>query len=704
MISGAPLTQRLMSTFLVELEEHVRAIERDVLALERGEGNAAQIHTSLFRSAHSLKGAARVVGLDAIETVCHRFEEIVQGLRDGRRKADAALFQLLLCVADALSATGRLLGEQRENPGQPLLPLLSKLAAASEAPPTANEIGEEPSQLATMAMPAAKPQDATLRVAAGKLDALLAQDGELLVARRRASSHNQMLERLLRRARDAQREGRANAGLREIVRELQGVTTEMAEDARSLDQAAEKLSEEIRQVRMLPFSQACEGLDRVVRDLTAGGDKDVSLVITGGEIGVDRSILEGLRDPLLHLVRNAVDHGIEPKHVRKDAGKHATGRVLVSASLSGPQIIVKVRDDGRGIDTGAVNAQALKRGFTTSKAPGHEHDVIFEPGFTTQTSVSRISGRGVGLDVVKSQIEEMRGAISVGNEPGRGVEFTIVLPLTLTSIRGLLIGCSGQIFALDSTMVRGLRRVPQENVRFVEGRSVLVGEGDPLPLAPLSGLLGLPPALPRDDEPMQVVLLGAGSAEAAIAVDLLYDEDDLTVRNLGHRFGRLPNISGGTILPDGRVALILHASDLIEGALEGKTVSRVAAAKPAPQTRKRLVIAEDSMTTRTLIKAILENAGYEVDAAADGVQAWRMVERKGADLVVADVEMPEMDGFELTRTIRSSVEHGDIPVILLTALETDRDKAHGLSVGANAYLLKSAFDQRELLAAIREMV
>jgi two-component system chemotaxis sensor kinase CheA len=241
-------------------------------------------------------------------------------------------------------------------------------------------------------------------------------------------------------------------------------------------------------------------------------------------------------------------------------------------------------------------------------------------------------------------------------------------------------------------------------VRFVEGRSVLVGEGDPLPLAPLSGLLGLPPALPRDDEPMQVVLLGAGSAEAAIAVDLLYDEDDLTVRNLGHRFGRLPNISGGTILPDGRVALILHASDLIEGALEGKTVSRVAAAKPAPQTRKRLVIAEDSMTTRTLIKAILENAGYEVDAAADGVQAWRMVERKGADLVVADVEMPEMDGFELTRTIRSSVEHGDIPVILLTALETDRDKAHGLSAGANAYLLKSAFDQRELLAAIREMV
>lgn len=704
MVSGAPLTQRLMSTFLVELEEHVRAIERDVLALERGEGNPAQIHTSLFRSAHSLKGAARVIGLDAIETVCHRFEEIVQALREGRRMADPGLFQLLLSVADALSATGRLLSEQRENPNRPLLPLLSRLAAATDVPVTANEIRDEPAQLATMVMPVAKPQDATLRVAAGKLDALLAQDGEVLVARRRAASHSQMLERLLRRARDAQREGRANVGLREIVRELQGLTTELTEDTRALDQAAEKLSEEIRQVRMLPFSQACDGLDRLVRDLTAGGDKDVSLVISGGEIGVDRSILEGLRDPLLHLVRNAVDHGVEPKHVRKAAGKHATGRVLVAASLSGPQIIVKVRDDGRGVDTSAVNAQVLKRGLAPSKTPGHEHDVIFEPGFTTQTSVSRISGRGVGLDVVKSQIEEMRGAISVTNEPGHGVEFTIVLPLTLTSIRGLLVGCSGQIFALDSTMVRGLRRVPHDNVRFVEGRSVLVGEGDPLPLAPLSGLLGLPPTPPREGEPMQVVLLGVGSAEAAIAVDLLYDEDDLTVRNLGHRFGRLANISGGTILPDGRVALILHASDLIEGALEGKTVSHVAAAKPVAETRKRLVIAEDSMTTRTLIKAILENAGYEVDAAADGAQAWRLVEQKGADLVVADVEMPEMNGFELTQAIRSSVEHGDVPVILLTALETDRDKARGLSAGANAYLLKSAFDQRELLAAIREMV
>jgi two-component system chemotaxis sensor kinase CheA len=252
-------------------------------------------------------------------------------------------------------------------------------------------------------------------------------------------------------------------------------------------------------------------------------------------------------------------------------------------------------------------------------------------------------------------------------------------------------------------MVRGLRRVPRENVRFAEGRSVLVGEGDPLPLAPLSDLLGLPPA-PQRDALMQVVLLGTAAAEVAIAVDLLYDEDDLTVRNLGHRFGRLPNISGGTILPDGRVALILHAGDLVEATLEGKSISRVAPAKPAVALRKRLIIAEDSMTTRTLIKAILENAGYEVDAAADGAQAWRLVEQKGADLVVADVEMPEMDGFELTRTIRSSLHHGDVPVILLTALETDRDKARGLSAGANAYLLKSAFDQRELLAAIREMV
>ena len=699
--AGAQLSERLVSTFLVELEEHARAMERDVMALERADGAPAQIYTSLFRSAHSLKGAARVIGLDAIETACHRFEEIVEALRDGRLSADAGLCQLLLSAADALSASGRLLAEKREGYGAPLLKLLPKLATAVEIAPA--PVREEPAQLATMAMPAPKPQDATLRVTAAKLDALLAQDGELLVVRRRAAGHAETVERLLQRVRDAQRENRGAAGLREIERELNGFSVQVASDAKALDDAAGKLSDEIRQVRMLPFAQACEGLDRVVRDLCSGGDKAVSFIVSGSDIGIDRSILQGLRDPLLHLVRNAVDHGIEPRHVRSAAGKNPTGRVSVSASLSGPQVIVKVRDDGRGIDMDAVNAQAQKRGLLPS-SPGHEHDVLFAPGFSTLSSVSTISGRGIGLDVVRSQIEEMRGAISLVSEPGRGVEFTLALPLTLTSIRGLLIGCGEQIFALDSTMVRGLRRVSPENVRVVEGRSVLVGEGKPLPLAQLSALLGLAAPPPRDGEQMRVVLLGAGVAQAAIAVDALYDEDDLTVRNLGHRFGRLANISGGTILPDGRVSLILHAGDLIAGALEGKAHPPATLAKPVSEAKKRLVIAEDSMTTRTLIKAILENAGYEVEAAADGAQAWRLVETNGADLVVADVEMPYMNGFELTETIRASARHSDTPVILLTALETDRDKTRGLSAGANAYLLKSGFDQRDLLAAIREMI
>ena len=699
--AGAQLSERLVSTFLVELEEHARAMERDVMALERAEGVPAQIYTSLFRSAHSLKGAARVIGLDAIETACHRFEEIVEALRDGRLSADAGLCQLLLSAADALSASGRLLAEKREGYGAPLLKLLPKLATAVEIAPA--PVREEPAQLATMAMPAPKPQDATLRVTAAKLDALLAQDGELLVVRRRAAGHAETVERLLQRVRDAQRENRGAAGLREIERELNGFSVQVASDAKALDDAAGKLSDEIRQVRMLPFAQACEGLDRVVRDLCSGGDKAVSFIVSGSDIGIDRSILQGLRDPLLHLVRNAVDHGIEPRHVRSAAGKNPTGRVSVSASLSGPQVIVKVRDDGRGIDMDAVNAQAQKRGLLPA-SPGHEHDVLFAPGFSTLSSVSTISGRGIGLDVVRSQIEEMRGAISLVSEPGRGVEFTLALPLTLTSIRGLLIGCGEQIFALDSTMVRGLRRVSPENVRVVEGRSVLVGEGKPLPLAQLSALLGLAAPPPRDGEQMRVVLLGAGVAQAAIAVDALYDEDDLTVRNLGHRFGRLANVSGGTILPDGRVSLILHAGDLIAGALEGKVHAPATLAKPVSEAKKRLVIAEDSMTTRTLIKAILENAGYEVEAAADGAQAWRLVETNGADLVVADVEMPYMNGFELTETIRASARHSDTPVILLTALETDRDKTRGLSAGANAYLLKSGFDQRDLLAAIREMI
>ena len=693
-----------MSTFLVELDEHARAMERDLSWLERGEGTPAQIHTSLFRSTHSLKGAARVVGVNAIETACHSLEEIVQALRDGRLIANRALFQLLLSAADALSATGRLLAEKREAAGGPLGALLPKLAAAMGEQPSAGHgtSRQEEAPVAAAAAPAMPLRDATVRVQAGKLDALLVQDGELLVARRRASGHAAAAERLLQQARDAQREGRTD--LREITRELQDFAGRISEDAKLLDLAAGKLSNEIRQMRLLPFAQACDGLDRLVRDLSAGSGKDVSLSVGGGEIGIDRSILERLRDPLMHLVRNAIDHGIEPAQARRANGKASAGRIAVSASLSGPQIVVKVRDDGRGIDSGAVRAQAERRGIVPSGALQSEHDIIFETGFTTLSSVSKISGRGVGLDVVKAAIEEMRGAISVATEAGKGTEFTIVLPLTLTSIRGLLIGCGGQTFALDSTMVRGLRRVSLRDVRLVEGRSVLIGDGDPLPFASLNALLGLEAAVLQEDALIPVVLLGAGAAQAAIAVDALFDEDDLTVRNLGSRFGRMRNVSGGTILPDGRVALILHAGDIIATALEGKEHSPFVRAQSVTETKKRLVIAEDSMTTRTLIKAILENAGYDVAAAADGAEAWRLIQQNGADLIVADVEMPKMDGFALTETIRSSTRHREIPIVLLTALESDRDKTRGLSAGANAYLLMSAFDQRDLLAAIRQMV
>jgi two-component system chemotaxis sensor kinase CheA len=704
MTADAQLTQRLMSIFLVELEEHARAMERDLLLLERGDEGSGPIYVSLFRSAHSLKGAARVTGLHVIETACHRVEEILQALQEGRSVADGPLFQLLLSTADALSATGRLLAEKSDAAGGPLVRLLPKLAAVGGAPSSAACAREEPAQPVPSPKPFAKPLDATLRVQAGKLDALLAQDGELLVARRRGAFHVEAMEKLLQGARDAQREGREAQGLREITRELQGFAVQLAEDTKALDLAAGKLSDEIRRVRMLPFAQACEGLDRLVRDLTASGDKEISLVVTGGDIGVDRSVLEGLRDPLLHLIRNAVDHGVEGKSARCKAGKPPVGSITISASLNGPQIIVKVRDDGRGIDTDAVNAAAQKRGLVPARTAGHEHDVIFEAGFTTLASASAISGRGVGLDVVKSQIEAMRGAITVATEPANGTEFTLVLPLTLTSIRGLLIGCGGQTFALDSTMVRGLRRVASGDVRVVVGSPVLVGEGDPLPLVSLADLLGLDAAPPREGEPMQVVLLGLDAPQAAIVVDALYDEDDLTVRNLGPRFGRIANFSGGTILPDGRVVLILHAGDLVATALKGNKPSRFAQSKKPHASKKRLVIAEDSMTTRTLVKAILENAGYEVEAAEDGAQAWRLVEAKGADLVVSDIEMPKMDGFALTEAIRGSARHSDIPVILLTALETDRDKARGLSAGANAYLLKSGFDQRELLATIRQMV
>jgi two-component system, chemotaxis family, sensor kinase CheA len=463
----------------------------------------------------------------------------------------------------------------------------------------------------------------------------------------------------------------------------------------------------VRRLRMLPFAEACQGLDRLVRDLAQAGGKEIELVIEGGQVELDRSILEVLRDPLYHLVRNAVDHGIEPPDRRQAVGKPARGRIAVSASLRGAQVEIVVADDGRGLDLEAVSQQVRAR---RPGEPDDERDLascIFLPGVSTASQVTSVSGRGVGLDVVKSRVEALHGTVDLAFTAGVGTRLALVVPLTLTTLRALLVEAGGQAFAWASTNVQRLVRIGPDDIRMVGGRAVLVHGKTPLPVASLAETLGLPPAESAGVGGRRPgLIVAAGERRMAFIVDELVAEQEIVVKGLGGRIRRIRGLSGATILPSGRIALVLNAAPLIRAAM-GRAHGTATATGPdqaAPAAKKRLLVVDDSMTTRTLEKSILEAAGYEVVTAADGEAGWQLLREQDVDLVISDVEMPRMDGFELTESIRRRGRSRDLPVILISARSSDRDKARGAEVGANAYIVKSAFDQKELLETLAQLL
>ena len=586
---------------------------------------------------------------------------------------------------------------------------------------------------------------AFVRVPAEKLDALLAHSGELLVARRRVEARSEELAALRefvgrwraewravekplrsltggdagggpaargaapplsRRAAEAFRHAGDNLG--RLDRDLDRLATALAADDRQLDRAAALLDEEVRRVRMLPFAEACQGLERAARDVAHACGKQVEVVVEGGDVELDRSILEGLKDPLLHLVRNAVDHGLEPPDGRAEAGKPACGRVTVSAALRGAQVEVVVADDGRGIDLEALRAQARRRGLAEPADGGDLFRLIFLPGFSTAPTVTNISGRGVGLDVVKARLEDLHGAIDLTSEPGLGTRFTLAVPLTLTTLRALLVAAGGQVFAFATTNVVKLVRVGPGDFRPVQGREVLTLGGAPLPVASLAETLGLPEREPAEaDARRPGLVVAAGERRMAFLVDELLAEQEVVVKGLGARIRRVRHASGATILPTGRVALVLNAAHLVRSALgRAPAVARagVAAGPEARGARRRLLVVDDSVTTRTLEKSMLEAAGYEVATAVDGEAAWQLLQEQGVDLLISDVDMPRMDGFALTEAVRRSARLSGLPVILLTSLASERDRARGVEVGADAYIVKGAFDQKDLIETIEQLL
>lgn len=707
----------LLATFRAEVEERLASLQQGLLALE-SHASPRQVVAGLFRDAHTVKGSARMLGLEGVLRLAHAMEDLLGALRDGRFAVRKDLVDLLLAACDGIARS--LPGESALDEGA-LAPLLDALAraVAGEDPVAVVEV---PAQAAVPEVEA-RPSSDSVRVAATKVYGLLDAVGEAdLGARRLEQVAGSVLSLATEQARwtASLRTAAAAADLPPdvslAVHRLLGTGEQMAGTARTLRELVEGHRGGMAQVRdgamglaMVPVARVFAALPRIARDVAQATGKPVTLETVGDDVELDKQVLDGIADALKHLVINAVDHGCEDAAGRLAAGKPAVAVVRVSARSVGGTVVLEVADDGQGIDEDAVRAAALQSGLLPagSTASGAALlPVLFAPAFSTSRSVTATSGRGVGLDVVRTAVEELGGSVEVRSERGVGTAFVLTLPVTLGVLRCLIARVGDERYAVPVPGVVESVSLRHAEVSALAGAQVLIRHGVSIPLLDLGTAVGLP----RTTEARSALVVRHGTGEQlAWAVDRLEGEAELVVKDLGAFLRRVPCVAGATIDGNGEVVCLLDLRELAEQVTAEAVAARAVPAVPrpveGPQERPaRVLVVEDSVGVRELQRVILESAGYEVETAVDGLDGAARLRHEPADLVLSDVEMPGMDGFALTRTIRRTKGWENVPVVIMTSRGEDGAREAGAEAGCSAYLLKSDFDQESLVSTVRRLV
>jgi two-component system chemotaxis sensor kinase CheA len=578
----------------------------------------------------------------------------------------------------------------------------------------------------------------TMRVEPQKLDTLMKQASELTVAKIRIARRLTQIEELVtlheewsrevfatHRSGLADRNGNGPHGgtqrdrerlerLGTLVNDLRNVAYE---DSARLDSVVATLEEGIRNIRLLPLATIFQLFPRMVRDLARHQAKEVQLIIEGGETTADKRILEEMKDPLMHMIRNAIDHGLESPDERQRCGKPRLGTVYLRARLTPANLVIEVADDGRGLDLERIKSTALRRRLRREEelaamTPAQMQSLIFAPGFSTSPLVTDVSGRGVGLDVVWANVERLKGSIQVESSAGQGCTLRIRLPRALAAARVLIVLVDRRPYALPIEYVYTTRLVSPQEIFPIEGMETIVVDGKPVSMAHLSTLLEISSHAaavkesnaPDPDKPRSCIILSIGDDQIGLVVDALLDEQEVVVKPHSAILTRVRNVSGATILGTGEVCMVLNPLDLLQSVRKRPAQMIREPSRPKPQQKHAILLVEDSMTTRTQEKRILESAGYEVVAAVNGVDALQKLSSRAFDAVVSDVEMPQMDGLTLSERIRREPKYNELPIILVTSLASEEDKRRGVEVGANAYIAKPTFDQGLLLDTLRRLI
>jgi chemotaxis protein histidine kinase CheA len=715
----------LVATFRAEVEERLASLCEGLLRLE-GDAAPRQLVAALFRDAHTVKGSARMLGLGTVVDVAHRCEDLLGAIKDGRLPVRRDLVDVLLVAAEGIT---------RSLPGAPHQVTDTELAAVVHALDAAFS-GDDPVDVPRLSDPddgddEDRPRGGdSIRVPTRRVHDLVDVVGEAELDARRLARHGRDLAGL------AAEQLRAARSLRDALHAAEQPTGAVASAAHSLVALGDQLTAATRELTtlteetearlaavrdgamglaMVPLRRVVAGFPQLVREMCSASPepKDVDLVLAGQDVELDSRVLDAVADSLRHLVTNAVDHGCEPASARLAAGKRARATVTVAARAAGNSVVIEVSDDGAGVDADALRSVAAERDLLPVGAGADDAallQLMFVPGFSTRAEVTHTSGRGVGLDVVRTVVEDLSGAIEVASEHGLGTTFTITLPVTLGVLRCLVARVGAERYALPVSGVLetvGLTGTPQYEVA---GVPVLAREGRTMPVVDLGQVLGAPGE--RNPRAAVVVTHGASGELMALTVDDIEGEREVVVKELGGFLGRLPTVAGATIDGDGSVVLVLDTRELAVRRLAAPAAGGVVAAAtalpavPAQRVagRPRVLVVEDSVGVRELQRVILEGAGYDVVTAVDGLDGARHLAGEPVDLVLSDVEMPGMDGFTLTRTLRRTRGWEDVPVVIMTSRGDPADQRAGLDAGASAYLLKSEFDQAELIDTVRRLL
>jgi len=675
---------RYIEIFCREAEEHLASLQSGLLVLERNPGDTSLLH-ELLRNAHTLKGSARMVGLAEISAITHTMEEQLKGMEQGIRTVDADAIDLLLKGADAVALITAALA-RGEAPNLDVERFVAEYDRGELAHPVPAENRES----------AAEGQSDTVRANVKTLDHLVNLIGEMIINKKRLEAKLATLK------------GIADASPPSQAQPLTLFRRELEDDVLYLDFLIQELHEKAMALRMLPLKSISEGFERLVRDLAQQLSKEVRLEVTGHSIEMDRVLLEGLKPVLIHLLTNAVCHGIEIPEVRAAAGKEREGVVSLAARLEGRSVLVEVRDDGRGMDPARIKGAALAKGVIDAReAEGLSDEealyLTFRPGFSTEEIVTGVSGRGVGMDVVKKNIERVKGNITLTSVKGSHSLVSLQLPLTLSVIEALIVECSGETFAIPLNYVQEILKVRPQEISTLGANEVIKVRGATTPLYSLASML----ELPREEKPaatLSLIVLKLCDQRIACTVDAHLGSSEVVVKGLGKQFRNVRFLFGATIMGDGNPALILNVPDLF-GAVERGSRPAPRLTDEAPGERRfHLLVVDDSITTRTMEQSILLTHGYSVVTAVSGEDALDKCADDSFDLIISDVEMPGMNGFELTRMLRESERHRDVPIIIVSSLGRDEDKRQALQAGAQAYIVKGAFDQGTLLETVQMLI